>query len=32
MIKYAWLKAGYLQQHPGQFKNVNEVCFELLLC
>jgi len=28
MIRYSWFASGYLQSHPGQFKNVKEVCFQ----
>ncbi|CAL8085079.1 unnamed protein product [Orchesella dallaii] len=27
MIQYSWFKAGYLEDDPGRFQNVNEVCF-----
>ncbi|KAI1702268.1 DDE superfamily endonuclease domain-containing protein [Ditylenchus destructor] len=27
MIKYAWYKAGYLEEHPGQFETPTKYCF-----
>ena len=29
MIRYAWFKSGYLDNHPGQFQTVTDVCFKL---
>ena len=28
MIRYAWYKSGYLDNHPGQFQTVTDVCFK----
>jgi hypothetical protein len=29
MIKYAWFASGYIDQDPGIFMSVNEVCFNI---
>ena len=29
MIKYAWFASGYIDQDPGSFKSVNEVCLNI---
>ena len=29
MMKYAWFASGYIDQDPGSFKSVNEVCFNI---
>ena len=29
MIKYSWFASGYVEQHPGDFDSVNDVCFSI---
>lgn len=29
MIRYAWYQSGYLENDPGTFRNVKEICFTL---
>ena len=29
MIKYSWFASGYIDQHPGPFQTVNDICFDI---
>lgn len=28
MIKYSWFASVYIDQHPGPFQTVNDICFD----
>ena len=31
MIKYGWYKSGFIEEYPGNFDTVNEICFKNVL-